>query len=115
MAQDAIGARLDGLPLTRTHIRLIVIVGLGLFFDLFDVFLAGVISTVLTGSFGIDRATLPYVIGSSFIGMFFGATFMGAVADRYGRRRAYLVNLAIYSLFTLLGAFSTSAAFLIAT
>src|SRR5436309_2584411 len=39
------------MPVTRAHIRATVIVGLGLFFDLFDVFLAGVLSTVLTASF----------------------------------------------------------------
>ena len=38
--------RLNRLPVTRAHIRATVIVGLGLFFDLFDVFLAGVLSTV---------------------------------------------------------------------
>ncbi len=115
MTQRTIGDRLDSLPLTRVHIRTLVIVGLGLFFDLFDVFLAGVLSTVLTTSFGFSGAQLPLVLGSSFLGMFFGATCMGAVADRLGRRKAYLINLAIYSVFTLLGAFSPDATFLIVT
>src|SRR5436189_6345993 len=47
--------RLNHLPVTRAHIRATVIVGLGLFFDLFDVFLAGVLSTVLTASYGFNR------------------------------------------------------------
>jgi len=42
---------LDAAPLTRAHWRLTIVIGLGLFFDLFDVFLAGVLSTVLTKSF----------------------------------------------------------------
>ena len=37
--------------------------------------------------------------------MFFGALFMGAIADRIGRRPAFLINLGIYSLFTLAGSF----------
>ena len=37
------------------------------------------------------------------------------MADHLGRRRAFLLNLAIYSTFTLLGAFSTSATMLIVT
>lgn len=115
MTQRSIGDRLDSLPLTRVHIRTLVIVGLGLFFDLFDVFLAGVLGTVLTSSFGFSGAQLPLVLGSSFLGMFFGATCMGFVADRFGRRRAYLINLAIYSVFTLAGAFSPDATFLIIT
>src|SRR5947209_17180905 len=104
---------LNHLPVTRAHIRATVIVGLGLFFDLFDVFLAGVLSTVLTASFGLTSQALPAVLGSSFLGMFFGATFMGGIADRFGRRPAFLINLGIYSLFTLLGAFSMNAAMVV--
>ncbi|HUJ73196.1 MAG TPA: MFS transporter, partial [Verrucomicrobiae bacterium] len=84
-------------------------------FDLFDVFLAGVLGTVLTRSFGISQATLPMVLGSSFLGMFFGALLIGAVADRVGRRPAFLLNLGIYSLFTLAGSFSPNAIVLILT
>src|SRR5436309_9523528 len=107
--------RLNHLPVTRAHIRATVIVGLGLFFDLFDVFLAGVLSTVLTASFGLSERVLPAVLGSSFLGMFIGATFMGGIADRFGRRPAFLVNLGIYSLFTFLGAFSINSAMLVIT
>src|SRR5438093_7591355 len=107
--------RLNRLPVTRTHIRATVIVGLGLFFDLFDVFLAGVLSTVLSASFGLSERVLPAVLGSSFLGMFLGATFMGGIADRFGRRPAFLVNLGIYSLFTFFGAFSINAAMLVIT
>src|SRR5437867_11734192 len=107
--------RLNHLPVTRAHIRATVIVGLGLFFDLFDVFLAGVLSTVLSASFGLSERVLPAVLGSSFLGMFIGSTFMGGIADRFGRRPAFLVNLGMYSLFTLLGAFSTGAAMLVIT
>jgi putative MFS transporter len=92
-----------------------IVVGLALFFDLYDVFLAGVIGVVITSSFGLDKTMLPYVISASFAGMFIGATCMGFVADRYGRRFAFFLNLTIYSIFTLLGAFSTNAEFLIAT
>jgi MFS transporter, putative metabolite:H+ symporter len=95
--------------------RVTVIVGLGLFFDFFDVFLAGVIGTVLTTSFQLSQALLPVVLGSSFLGMFFGATCMGTIADRVGRRPAYLINLGIYSLFTLLGAFSMNPLMLATT
>jgi putative MFS transporter len=100
---------------TREHWRLTIIVGLGLFFDVFDVFLAGTLATVLVRSFRIAQDVLPFVLGSSFLGMFFGATFMGSVADHMGRRPAFLINLAIYSLFTLAGSVSPNASVLIAT
>ena len=72
------------------------------------------LGTVLTQQFHLSRLALPAVLGSSFVGMFFGATFLGRFADRRGRRTAFMVNLGVYSAFTLLGAFSVNAPMLIA-
>lgn len=110
----SISERLDRLPMTPMHRSVVAIAGIGTFFDLFDIFLAGVLGTVLTQRFHLNAVSLPGVIGSSFLGMFIGAVSLGWYADRVGRRRAFLLNLAVYSLFTLLGAFATSAAMLIA-
>lgn len=109
----SIAARLNRLPPVPSHRRATVIAGIGSFFDLFDIFLAGVLGTVLTQEFHLSRLALPAVIGSGFVGMFFGATFLGRFADRHGRRSAFLLNLGVYSAFTLLGAFSVNAPMLI--
>ena len=74
---------------------------------------AGVLGTVLTQEFGLDRLSLPAALSSAFLGMFVGATALGRFADRYGRRTAFMLNLGIYSGFTLAGAFSTNATTLI--
>ena len=111
----SIAARLNRLPPTRIHRQATVIAGIGSFFDLFDIFLAGVLGTVLTQQFHLTRAALPPIIGSSFVGMFFGATLLGRYADHAGRRTAFLLNLGIYSSFTLLGAFSVDVTMLIVT
>src|SRR5207249_9193057 len=110
---SSIAARLNRLPPTRTHRQATIIAGIGSFFDLFDIFLAGVLATVLTRQFGLDRLSLPAALGSAFIGMFIGATVLGRFADRFGRRTAFLLNLGIYSAFTLVGAFSLDATMLI--
>ena len=112
---SSIARRLDRLPITRAHRAIVLIAGIGTFFDLFDIFLAGVLGTVLTDRFHLDRLSLPLVLASGFLGMFLGALVLGAMADRLGRRRAFLFNLAIYSTFTFLGAFATSATMLIVT
>ena len=111
----SIAARLNRLPPTAVHRHATIIAGIGSFFDLFDIFLAGVLGTVLTQQFHLTRAALPPIIASSFVGMFFGATMLGRFADARGRRTAFLVNLGIYSVFTLLGAFSPNVAVLIVT
>jgi MFS transporter, putative metabolite:H+ symporter len=104
--QPSIAARLNRLPPTRIHRDATIIAGIGSFFDLFDIFLAGVLGTVLTAQFQLSRAWLPTVMSSAFIGMFFGSALLGRFADRFGRRTAFMLNLGIYSAFTLVGAFS---------
>ena len=111
----SIAARLNRLPPTRTHRHATIIAGIGTFFDLFDIFLAGVLGAVLTQQFALDRLSLPAALSSAFVGMFVGSIVLGRFADRYGRRTAFLLNLGIYSVFTLAGAFSVNATMLIVT
>jgi putative MFS transporter len=92
---------------TRLHRYLIAVVGVATFFDLYDLFLASSVSTVLSKEFGVSSGELKPLLASAFLGAFVGAITLGRLADRIGRRRAFLVTLGIYSLFTLLGAFST--------
>ncbi|MFF0145617.1 putative MFS transporter [Amycolatopsis sulphurea] len=109
-----IASRLDRLPVTRRHRYFVAVVGVATFFDLYDLFLAATISTVLSKEFGVTAETLKYVLASAFVGAFLGAVFLGRLADRLGRRRAFLLTLGLYSVFTLLGAFSTDVWMLVA-
>ncbi len=115
MDDASVASRLNRLPIVRTHRAVALIVGIGAFFDLFDIFLAGVLGRVLTDHFHLGRNLLPAVIGSAFLGMFVGATALGMMADRIGRRTAFMLNLGVYSAFTLAGAFSLNAEMLIAS
>ena len=72
----------------------VAIAGIGTFFDLFDIFLAGVLGTVLTDRFHLSRVALPPVLGSGFLGMFIGAlavSLASALYLRYLRRPAEIL------------------------
>ncbi|MEU7300200.1 MFS transporter [Streptomyces sp. NPDC007189] len=114
-APAPIGARLDRLPITPLHRRLTAVVGVGLFFDTFENNLSGTIGKVLQSDFGFGATSLKLVLASAFLGQFLGSLTLGRIADRFGRRRAFQLNLAIYSVASLLGALSPNAAWLIAT
>jgi MFS transporter, putative metabolite:H+ symporter len=111
-AGRSVAARLDRIPPVRMHKRLSVAVGFANFFDLYDIFLGGVLAAVLAPAWGLSTDGKALVIGSGFGGMFVGANVLSVLADRLGRRRIFLWNLAIYSLFTLAGAFSPNLAWL---
>lgn len=112
---STIGDRLDRMPVTGMHRKLTAVIGVGLLFDTFENNLSGTISQVLKEDFAFGGTTLKLVLASAFLGQFAGSLVLGRVADRLGRRRAFLINLALYSVFSLLGAFSPNAAWLVAT
>src|SRR5690606_34889462 len=111
----SIGGRLDRMPIVRAHRTMTALIGFGLFFDYFDSNLSGTMSKVLQVEFGVGGTSLKLFLASGFIGQFLGSIVLGRLADRVGRRRAFMVNLLTYSLFTLLGAFSPNANWLILT
>lgn len=114
-ALASVPARMDRIPIVRTHIRATIVIGIGLFFDIYEIFLSGTLSGVLKKEFGMGGTGLTWLLASSFFGMFIGAIAIGRVADRFGRRKAFLASLAIYSVFTLVGAFSQSVLMLVAS
>ncbi|REK85053.1 MFS transporter [Streptomyces inhibens] len=99
-------ARLDRLPPSRWHRRITLIVGIGAFFDLYEIFLGGVLAAVLAEQWHLGHAAKSWVIAAGFLGMFVGANVLSVLADRLGRRRMFMINLAAYSLFSLLCAFA---------
>jgi putative MFS transporter len=103
---STVAARLDRIPPVRMHRRMAVAVGFANFFDLYDIFLGGVLAAVLAEAWGLDTTGKAIVIASGFGGMFFGAIALGTLADYLGRRRMFLLNLMIYSGFSLAAAFS---------
>ncbi|GAA4555361.1 MFS transporter [Pseudonocardia xishanensis] len=106
-------ARMDRLPITRGHRFALVAVGIGMFFDLYEVFLAGTLATVLGKEFGVTGIAQKLVLASAFVGAFVGAITLSRLADRVGRRRAFFLTLGLYSLFSVLAAFSPNVELLI--
>ncbi|MFZ3570866.1 MFS transporter [Streptomyces sp. BH097] len=101
--------RLDRLPVGPWHRRLTAIVGVGAFFDLYEVFLGGVLAAALAEPWQLSGTEKSWLIASGFLGMFVGANVLSVLADRFGRRKMFLVNLGLYSLFSLACAFAQDA------
>lgn len=108
-------ARLDELPIRPVHRKLVALVGMGLFFDLYELFLAGTITGVLKQQLELSTYQLSGILASAFVGQFLGALVIGRLSDVVGRRRMFMINIGIYAGFTLLGAFSPNVWFLMAT
>jgi putative MFS transporter len=106
-------ARLDRLPPARFQRRVMRLIGLGMFFDGFDIYMA---SSVLGATLKSGFSTLAenaLFISSTFFGMMLGALASGFIGDRFGRRVTYQANLALFGGAALVSAFAPNMSFLI--
>ena len=108
------GARLDRLPIGPFHYRIMWLIGIGMFFDGFDIYVAGAVlaATLKTGFSTLGQNAL--FVSSTFVGMMIGSFLTGFLGDRYGRRFTYQANLLVFGLASIAAAFAPSMAVLIA-
>ncbi len=100
------GARLDRLPISSFHYRIFWLVGAGMFFDGYDLYVAG---GVLASAIQTKFSTLPQnlqFLSLTFVGMTLGSLITGFVGDKMGRRFTYQINLLIFGLASLAAAFA---------
>jgi putative MFS transporter len=100
------GARLDRLPISPFHYRIFWLVGAGMFFDGYDLYVAGgVLASLIQTKFSTLPQNLQF-ISLTFVGMTAGALITGFVGDKFGRRFTYQINLLIFGLASLSAAFA---------
>jgi putative MFS transporter len=112
-----VSARIDRLPATRTLWKLVALLSLGGFFELYDLFQTAYISPGLVaegifhngadGLFGIaDQAAFA---SATFLGLFIGASLLTPFADRFGRRNIFIFALIGYTVCTVLMGLQSTA------
>ncbi|WPH15616.1 MFS transporter [Variovorax paradoxus] len=108
-----IPARLDRLPWSRWHWRVVIALGVAWVLDGLEVTLVGSIGAVLErpDTLGLSAGEIGWS-GSIYIaGAVIGALLFGRLTDRLGRKKLFLVTLVVYTLGTLATAFSPNFAF----
>ncbi len=106
--QTDVPARMDRLPWSRWHLRILIALGTSWLLDGLEVTLTGSLAGVLQSKQGLSLSD-HQVTGAATIylaGAVLGALFFGYLTDRLGRRRLFLVTLATYSAATVATAFS---------
>ena len=105
--------RLDRLPASRFHRRLALMIGLGLFFDAFDLYMASGVMVGLVASGWATMASNAHFLSAGALGALIGAFFAGWLGDKYGRKFTFQFNLILFGLVSIAAAFAPSMTWLI--
>jgi MFS transporter, putative metabolite:H+ symporter len=103
-ATDNTVARLERLPFGRVHLRVAGLLGVGTFFDAFDSLVIATVLTVVISTFHVGFGSAGLLISAAYVGQFVGALTLGVVAERRGRRMAFILSLATFGVLSLVAA-----------
>jgi MFS family permease len=101
-------ARLDRLPWSAWHWRVVIALGITWILDGLEVTVVGAVSSVLAepGALGLSERQIGLAGSAYLAGAILGALYFGRLTDRLGRKRLFLVTLGIYLVAALLTALS---------
>lgn len=103
-----IPARLDRLPWSRWHWTVVIALGITWILDGLEVTIVGAVASVLTSraTLHLTATQIGWAAAIYIMGAVTGSLFFGFLTDRLGRKKLFMVTLAVYLVATLLTAFS---------
>ncbi len=84
---------MDNAPMSLLHRQLAWSAGLGIFLDGYDTIIVGAVLVLLARQWHLGPAEYRWVGTAALAGAFLGALIGGHVADRFGRKAIYLIDL----------------------
>jgi MFS transporter, PHS family, inorganic phosphate transporter len=94
--------------------RALLVSGVGFFTDAYDLFVIGIVSTLLKTQWHLDTGQLALLNAVMLGAAFLGALVFGRVADKIGRTRVYWMSAALMVIAAVGSALAPSLAVLIA-
>lgn len=104
---------LDEAKLSRFHWNIMFISGMGFFTDAYDLFIIGVVMTILKPMWHFGKLEESLVESTSLLAAAFGALLFGRIADMLGRKRVYGVEVLVLAAGAFACAFAPNIFWLI--
>lgn len=117
VSAGTISCRLDRLPATQSVWKMVGMLSLGLFFEIYDLMYTGYIAPGLIKSGVLTQSTqgvfgstgIASFIAALFCGLFLGTLACGSLADKFGRRAVFTYALIGYVIANTIMAFQMTA------
>jgi AAHS family 4-hydroxybenzoate transporter-like MFS transporter len=103
-----IGRLIDDRPMTGMQVLVAVLCGLALFLDGYDIQVMALVVPSLSAEWARPPTDFGLALSGALIGLSVGAAALAHLGDRYGRRTAVVVALALVGISTICTAFARS-------
>lgn len=97
-------AALERIPTTSAHWRVFLLVAAGSLFNVIEQYNAGYASPVLREVWDLSATAVSALSTVTFIAMAVGSWLTGYLADRFGRKHLFMINVALYTAGSLAAA-----------
>ncbi len=101
-----IAARIERLPLSTWHLKILIPIGTGWFFDAFDALAIAYVLPVLIGLWKLTPPDIGALIAVGYFGQVIGSVFFGWLAERIGRVPCTLYTMVLFSVMSFACAFA---------
>lgn len=92
----------DGLPVSKKHFFLFIIIVLSYFFEQMDNNNFAFIAPALIQNWGLDKSHIAQISSLYFLGMTLGGLTGGVISDFIGRRKTFLGAIVLFSSMSIL-------------
>src|SRR5271167_4717963 len=106
-------SEMDNAKISGHHWKIMFISGMGFFTDAYDLFIIGVVMTLLKDIWHVNQLEESLVESTALLAAALGALLFGRVADMLGRKRIYGVEVLVLAAGAIACAFSPNIWWLI--
>ncbi|MEW5424488.1 MFS transporter [Amorphus sp. 3PC139-8] len=89
-------------PMTRMQWLIWGLAAAGKFFEGMVVFMTGVALPLLSKQWGLGDFEHGLVAAASLFGILIGATMLGGLSDQFGRKRMFIIEMVLFTIFLVL-------------
>src|SRR6058998_36654 len=106
--RSLIPARIDRLPWSPFHTRMVLALGVAWILDGLEITIASAVADTLTQpeTLGLSSTAVGFLATVYLAGEVVGALFFGRLSDKLGRRNLFMITLGVYLLGSGLTAFT---------